>query len=165
MKLGRAVASGVLGALLVLVLLWLARWLLGTPTDLARLLGNVLLPGAGRLAWWSGVALQLVVGAAAGVVYAAVFEYAMRRAGPLAGVGVAIPHAAIAGLLVGFLPLWRWPIASPLPGAFLAFAGATAAACFIVAHLAFGALVGLCYGRTRHRATAPAPVWRELGRG
>jgi hypothetical protein len=49
-----------------------------------------------------------------------------------------------------------------VPGAFLAFDGWVAATCFVLAHLVFGALVGLWYGDTRHATAAPAVVWTEL---
>jgi len=162
MKLTRAVVAGGGAALVVVLLLLAAQRILGVPTDLGTLLGTLALPDGGVGAWLVGTAGQVVVGAAAGALYAAVFEFVFRRAGPLAGLAVAVPHVVVAGLAVGFLPVWLGTGTEAVPGAFLGFGGARAVVCFVAAHLLFGALVGWCYGRTRHRAAAPAPRWRDL---
>jgi hypothetical protein len=126
------------------------------------MIGELVLPDAGAAAWALGALLQLVLGAVTGIAYAIVFEFVFRHAGWLAGLAVALPHVLVAGIAVAWFRVGAGPDDAALAGAFMAFAGAAAAAWFVGAHCVYGAVVGACYGPTRHAASAPAVAWREL---
>ena len=162
MKLARAVVGGGIGALLTVLLLALAQRMSGAATDVSTVIGALVFSSGGGVAWCVGAATQLVIGAVAGVLYAAAFEWVFRHAGAVVGLLVAIPHAVVAGLAIGFAPVWLRAAPDALPGAFLAFAGPAAAACFIAAHLVFGAFVGVWYGETIHRTATPAVTWHDV---
>lgn len=135
----------------------------GSMADLCALAGAVITGRDDALAWVVGGAAQLLVAVIAALAYAAVFEWVTRRGGALIGFAVAIPHAVVAGLVVGFLPVARMLDAGITPpGAFLEYRGAWTVAAFILAHLVFGVAVGALYGKARHAVTVQSAVWLDV---
>ncbi len=165
MKVRRALFSGVIGSVLVLILVWMGGRLGDADADLAALTAAVLFRNAAGAAWVGGFVAQLIVGAIAGVVYCGIFELVTERAGAWIGLAVAIPHAIIAGLAVGFLPAHRMLDAGVAPpGAFYEFRGAWCIAAFVLAHLAFGCSIGAMYGQTTHTYARVRRHWAEASR-
>ena len=80
MKLSRAVVGGLIGGIAVMAIVWLAGWASGSDGDLSALLGAVITHDDGLLAWTTGCVVQLVVAVVAAIVYAAIFEWVVRRA-------------------------------------------------------------------------------------
>lgn len=161
MKIVRALVSGLVGAVATVLLFLAAHVVLGPAADPSVVIGQLVLPDSGAAAWALGALLQLVLGTVTGIAYAIVFEFVFRHAGWLAGIAVAIPHVVVAGLAVAWFRVGVGPYDPALAGAFLAFAGLAAAVWFVAAHCAYGAIVGACYGATRHRASAAAVTWHE----
>lgn len=163
MKLLRAVAAGILGAVLVYLIVLASGVLSSRYADLCLLSGASLTGELGPGTWLIGAAGQLVVAVVAAIVYAVIFEWVTRRAGPVVGFIVALGHVVVAGIAVGFMPAGRLLAADVAPpGAFMEYRGLLVVGGFILAHLAFGTLVGVLYGRPRHRADVPAVVWRDV---
>lgn len=166
MKSGRAIIVGIIGAIVVMLIVWLGGRVGGASADLAALTAASIAGRTDVSTWLAGVVTQLVLGACAALVYAALFEWLFEHAGSWLGLAVAVPHAIVAGLILGFLPADRL-IAAGLtpPGAFYEFAGGWCIAAFVVAHLAFGWFVGAAYGRTRHTVHSTPRAWTEVPRG
>jgi len=163
MKLARAAAAGLVGYGVVLVAMAIAGSISGTDADLCSLAGAMITGQTGAASWLVGCLVQIVVAIIAALVYAAVFEWIARRAGAFIGFAIAVPHALIAGMLIGFIPVSGLVNAgiSP-PGAFLEYRGWLVTGAFVVAHLAFGAIVGALYGTTLHRVPSARPEWRDV---
>lgn len=163
MNVGRAIAAGVIGAVIVYLIVYVAGSLSGTDADLCLLSGASLTGSAGALSWLFGAIGQLVIAVIATLVYAAIFEWVTRRAGAVVGFLVAIGHVVIAGIGIGFLPAQSlvhadlWP-----PGAFMEYRGLVVLIGFIIAHLVFGTLVGAMYGRVHHAIGSERVVWRDV---
>jgi hypothetical protein len=162
-KTGRAIRAGIEGAIVVVTALILVGWISGASSDLCRLGGVILMGRLDVVGWLAGAAAQLVIAIIAAIIYAAIFEFVTRRAGPLIGLAIAVPHVIVAGLAVGFIP------AAPLidagigpPGAFMEFRGPWVVVTFVLAHLAFGALVGKLYGRAHHSPVRSSYRWTEI---
>jgi hypothetical protein len=166
MKVRRAVIVGAVAALVTIGILVLGGWLFGEDLDPCALISRVVFRDAGTWTWIGGLVIQIIVGAVAGIVYAAVFEWFAHRAGALVGIVLAVPHVFAAGLGVGLLATnaaYVWPTVPP--GAFMALRGSAAVYVFCLAHLAFGTLVGAGYGRVLHQEPARgAARWREISR-
>lgn len=163
MKLGRAITVGILGAILVLVLVWLGGLLAGSDGDLSALAAATVFGTADGVAWVGGLLIQLALGAAAGIVYAALFEWITASAGPWIGIAIGIPQAIVAGVAVGFLPGQRLIDAGIMPpGGFYEYRGLWCIVAYVVAHVAFGVLMGSAYGATKHAWRQPARRWVEL---
>ena len=162
-KTGRAIVAGIVGGIVVVAALILVGWISGASADLCRLGGVILTGRMDAIGWLAGAAAQLVIAIIAALVYAAIFEFVTRRAGPLIGLAVAVPHVIVAGLAVGFVPASRLIDAGiGPPGAFMEFRGTWVIVGFVLAHLAFGALVGRLYGNVRHATATARYAWKEL---
>ncbi|HKN65153.1 MAG TPA: hypothetical protein VJW73_02695 [Gemmatimonadaceae bacterium] len=162
MKLSRAVVSGVLGAVLVYVIVRVAGALASEPSDLCTLLGSSLTGTDNMWTWLLGATAQLVLGIVASLVYASIFEWVTQRAGAPIGLLVALVHVVVAGIGTGFLPAGRLIEAGLAPpGAFMEYRGIAVASAFVIAHLAFGMIIGALYGRPRQKIRTPRTVWRE----
>jgi hypothetical protein len=163
MKTWRAIVAGLAGGVLAVAIVQGAAWVSGGEGDLCGLLGAVVTGDAGTAAWIAGCVAQLAMAAAGGIVYAAIFEWVVTRAGALTGAAIAVPHAIVAGLAMGFLPASRLLDAGVMPpGAFMEYRGATVLAAFVAAHLVFGAVVGGTYGGTRHAVRSTTLVWHDV---
>ncbi len=157
MKISRAIVAGVVGGALVLAVVGLAGRLGGSHADLCALTGVILTGRADAVGWLAGCAAQLAVAVTAALVYAALFEHVTRRGGALVGVAIAVPHATVAGLAVGLLPVARLNDAGITPpGMFLEHRGVWMVAAFVLAHLLFGTMVGLLYGSASSGARSPS---------
>ena len=165
MRVSRAIAAGVIGALVVLSLVWIVGWVQGVDTDLCALTAAVVFGSTGGAAWLGGFVIQLVVGAVAALVYGALFEWVTARAGGWVGFAIGVAHAILAGLAVGFLPGDRILDAGLTPpGAFYEYRGAWCLVAFVCAHLFFGIFVGRVYGDTEHQPSRETRRWAEVPR-
>ena len=163
LRVGRAVAAGIAGGILVVAAVRVAGWLVASDADLCTLGGAVLLGRTDAVGWLVGAAAQLLIAIIAALVYALVFECVTRRAGALIGLAIAVPHVVIAGLAVGFVPAARMlELGIGPPGAFLEYRGGWVVATFVLAHLAFGTIVGAWYGTTRHSDGRERRQWRDV---
>lgn len=163
MKLGRAIVAGIAGGIVVVTAMSVSGWITDANADLCRLGGVVLTGRLDAIGWLAGAAAQLAVAIIAAIVYAAIFELVTRRAGPLVGLAIAVPHVIVAGLAMGFVPASRLIEAGiGPPGAFMEYRGAWVIATFVLAHLAFGALVGSLYGLAQHAPAAGSYRWKEI---
>jgi hypothetical protein len=162
-RVRRSVAAGIAGGILVVAAVRVAGWLVASEADLCTLAGAVLLGRIDAVGWLVGAAAQLVIAIVAALVYALVFEWVTRRAGALIGLAIGLPHVVIAGLAMGFIPAERMlDLGIGPPGAFLEYRGGWVAAAFVLAHLAFGAIVGTWYGKTRYTDPRERQPWREV---
>ena len=165
MKLGRAILVGVIGAVIVFVIVWITGRVVGVAADLASLTAAALVGQTGGAAWVAGFVAQLLLGACAAIVYAAIFEWVTERSGAWIGLAIAIAHVIVAGLVVGFLPGERLIEAGVMPpGAFYEYRGPWCIAAFVVAHLVFGWFVGITYGATRQNRRWVSRPWAEVPR-
>jgi hypothetical protein len=163
MKLGRAILAGIAGGIVVVTAMCVSGWITDANADLCRLGGVVLTGRLDAIGWLAGAAAQLAVAIIAAIVYAAIFELVTRRAGPLVGLAIAVPHVIVAGLAMGFVPASRLIDAGiGPPGAFMEYRGPWVIATFVLAHLAFGALVGSLYGLAQHAPAAGSYRWKEI---
>jgi hypothetical protein len=163
MKLGRAISAGIAGGIVVVTAMCVIGWITGAHADLCRLGGVILTGRLDAIGWLTGAATQLVVAIIAAIVYAAIFELVTRRAGALLGLAIAVPHVIVAGLAIGFVPASRLIDAGiGPPGAFMEYRGAWVVATFVLAHLAFGALVGRLYGNAQHAPEKASYRWKEI---
>jgi hypothetical protein len=122
--------------------------------DLCRLVGAVLTGRGTAAAIVLGCAGQFVAAMIAAYLYAFLFEHLFHRAGLLAGLLIGVAHVIVAGLVMGLMPVMPLLHAGiEPPGAFMHARGPIVVAGFLLAHLAFGAVMGATYGSTRPRAS------------
>jgi hypothetical protein len=119
--------------------------LAGINVNLESLLATIFNPDGAR--WVVGFGIHVMIGAVAGLVYAAVFEMAVQRSGPVVGAGLGLCHGLLAGLMMSGIPAMN-PLAEEIrsaPGPFLQnlqFGPFV----FVLLHVVFGAVVGMVYG-------------------
>jgi hypothetical protein len=143
MKIIRAVLAGILGALAMSLAMFLLR-LGGININLEALLGTLF--AADGSAWLQGFLLHIGIGAIAGLVYAAVFEMAVQRAGLAVGAGLGLCHGLLAGLMMSGIPAMApLEVGMQAPGPFLQNLH-FGPILFVLLHILFGATVGLAYG-------------------
>lgn len=163
MRLGRAIGAGIIGGIIVVAAIGVAGWITRANADLCRLGGVILTGRMDAAGWLAGAVAQLVIAIIAAIIYAAIFEWVTRRAGPLIGLSIAVPHVIVAWLAIGFVPAWRLIDAGiGPPGAFMEYRGPWVLVTFVLAHLVFGALVGKLYGRAQHAPATAGYRWREI---
>jgi hypothetical protein len=153
MKIGRAFFAGVIGAVAMSAILWIARNWMGIPAHMEIMLGTMVVREAAMTAWLVGFAIHLLTGGVLALVYAWAFEHITHRAGLLVGVGFGLVHAVIAGLGNTIIPAIHpmIPERMPAPGAFMANLGVIGIIAEFALHAVYGAIVGALYG----------PVMRE----
>ena len=149
MKTGKAIIAGLVGGIAMTVLGWLVR-LVGLDMNAEMMLGTMV-SSPGATAWAIGFVMHLMLSALIALAYAWGFER-IHRAGAGAGLGFAVIHIAIAGLVMAMIPAMHpmIPEQMPAPGAFMANMGATFVALFVLEHLLYGAIVGATYGPVLH---------------
>jgi len=163
MNISRALWAGIIGCIVVVTVVRVAGWLTGGDADLCAIGGVALTGRQHALAWVVGAVAQLLIAGIAAFVYAAIFELVTRRATGLLGLAIAVPHVIVAGLAIGFLPVARLLDAGiGPPGAFMEYRGAWVITAFVLAHLAFGALVGKLYGKTKHTTSTVGYGWQDI---
>jgi hypothetical protein len=157
MKTGKAIITGILGAAVMTLIMWIAR-LMGLPANLEMMLGTFTGSQPSDGAWVLGLLIHLTAGGVFALVYAACFEFLTHRAGIGVGIGIGAIHTIVSGLFLGAIPALHplIPEQLPAPGLFMAGLGAIGVAAFTLLHLIFGAIVGGSYGQVRHpRAIHP----------
>jgi hypothetical protein len=163
MKVIRPIAGGLAGGMLAIAIIRGAAWVTGADADICAILGAVVTGSSGIGAWLVGCAVQLTEAVVVAIVYAVIFEGIARRAGALLGLLLAIPLVVVAGLSMGFLPGARLLDAGIAPpGAFMEYCGAAVIVGFVLAHLAFGIVVGMAYGQTLHAVPPTLRVWHDM---
>lgn len=161
MRAGLAFFAGVLGGAVMIALLIAARMADITDLNMAITLGSMITREVTAATWTLGFIMHLALSGLIALIYASAFEALRRSTWWLGLVGGAV-HAAIAGLVMLFLPAIHpiIPDVIAAPGAFAANYGAAAAATFVVLHLIYGAIVGGMY-ETLHAPTPPTKRQQE----
>jgi hypothetical protein len=156
MKTGRAIVAGLVGGLAMTVLAWLVR-LTGLQMNAEMMLGSMVSSAPGLGTWLIGFMMHMVISALIALAYAWGFERVTHRAGVTVGLGFAVIHVIIAGVVMAVIPAIHpmIPERMPAPGAYLSNMGATFVALFVLEHLLYGAIVGAMYGPVEHPAGRP----------
>jgi hypothetical protein len=160
MKMGRAFFAGAVGGVAMTALGWVARQI-GLQMNGEMMLGTMVSRSPGGAAWLIGFAIHLTLSLLIALPYAWGFERVTHRAGATVGLGFAIIHLIIAGLMMAIMPAVHpmIPEQMPAPGAFLANMGPPFVALFVIEHLIYGTIVGALYGPVLHlRPLRPAPA-------
>ncbi len=146
MKAGKALVAGIIGGVAMTLLAWLARQM-GIGMDAEMMLGTMV-SSPGNAAWLIGFAMHMMLSVAIAFIYAWGFERVTHRAGAVVGLGFAVIHVFLAGMVMGMIPAMHpmIPEQMPAPGAFMANMGTTFVALFVIEHLMFGTIVGAMYG-------------------
>ena len=149
-ELGPAIGAGLVGAVVMVVLLYagIAMMPQQMRMNLLLLLGTMM-GMSGAAAYVVGLMMHLVMGAVFGVIHAAVFaagdiEDLVLLWGALFG----LAHAAITGTMLGTLPLTHPAIRAgrmAAPGVMALSLGQPTAVGFVFVHVVFGAVVGVLY--------------------
>ena len=163
MKVGKAITAGLVGGLVMTALGWLVRQF-GLEMNAEMMLGTMM-SAPGVTAWVIGFMIHLMLSALIALLYAWGFERVTHRAGVATGLGFAVIHLLIAGVVMAMIPAMHpmIPEQMPAPGAFLAGMGGTFVGLFVIEHLLYGATVGALYGPVEHPAGGPATP-AEVGR-
>ncbi len=159
MRVGKAIIGGVVGGLAMTVLAWTARQA-GIEMNGEMMLGTMV-SAPGTTAWLIGLLMHLMLSVLIALIYAVGFEHVTHRAGVAVGLGFAVIHVTIAGIVMAMIPAIHpmIPEQMPAPGAFLGNMGAIFVALFVLEHLLFGAIVGGMYGPVvRPRPVSAATV-------
>ena len=146
MKVGKALIAGTVGGVAMTLLAWLARQM-GIGMDAEMMLGTMV-SSPGSAAWLIGFVMHMMLSVAIAFIYAWGFERVTHRAGAVVGLGFAVIHVILAGMVMGMIPAIHpmIPEQMPAPGAFMANMGTTFIALFVIEHLMFGTIVGAMYG-------------------
>lgn len=150
MKNGKAFWAGVIGGIVMVILMWMARTFMGMQIDLPMMLGTMFLP-MGMGAWIMGFIMHLIISGIIGLIYAWGFEHLTHKAGWAVGVGFGFIHSIVAGIFMGMVPAIH-PRIPPMsaPGYFLLNMGMMGLIGLFVMHLIYGAIVGGMYGPVLH---------------
>jgi hypothetical protein len=156
MKYGKAFGAGVLGAVVMTVIMAMAR-AMGMPVNLEMILGTMMGGPPSAAKWVMGFIMHLMAGGIFGLIYAVGFEYLTHRADWLVGMGFGFIHSLFAGLFMAIMPAMHplIPEQMPAPGAFMSNLGMMGVIAEIMLHLIYGAIVGAMYGPVLHRPVGP----------
>ncbi len=143
MKTGRAFGAGVVGAIVMSIIMAMAR-AMGMQAQLEMLLGTMIMP-PGQGAFWLGMMMHLMMGGIFGLVYAWGFT-AIHRTGWTTGLAFGAVHSIAAGVFMGIIPMMH-PRIPPMqaPGFFMANLGMMGVVAEVMLHLIYGAVVGAIY--------------------
>ena len=146
MKVGKALIAGIVGGVAMTLLAWLGRQM-GIGLNGEMMLGTMV-SSPGSAAWLIGFVMHMMLSVVIALAYAWGFERVTHRAGAVVGLGFAVIHVILAGMVMGIIPAMHpmIPEQMPAPGAFMANMGTTFVALFVIEHLTFGAIVGAMYG-------------------
>ncbi|UQA58134.1 hypothetical protein [Polyangium aurulentum] len=148
MNIRKAFFAGVVGGAAMTLILAIAYAATAAP-DLQMMLGTAVGVAPSALAWLVGLALSLGFAGLVGVIYGGVFE-TLGAAGATTGVLVSLFHIALGGVLIGLFGAAH-PLVPELfraPGFFMGAYGGAGVVAFVLAHIAFGAIVGKIYAKT-----------------
>ena len=156
MKVGRAITAGLVGGVAMTALGWLVRQF-GLEMNAEMMLGTMT-SAPGVTAWIIGFMMHLLLSALIALLYAWGFERVTHRAGAAIGLGFAVIHVLVAGVVMAMIPAMHpmIPEQMPAPGAFLSAMGGTFVGLFLIEHLLYGATVGALYGPVERHAGSPA---------
>lgn len=161
MQPAKAIVGGIVGAGVLTVVLAMARGL-GIPLNLEVMFGSLITGTTGPTTWMLGFVLLLMRGIVLGLIYAAIFEYVIHRAGWKWGVALGAAQAILAGLILGALPAIHplIPESMPAPGMFMSHLGTAAVVTFFMINMLFGAIVGAVYDpiKVEHQRQRPSAV-------
>ena len=135
----------------------------GVPlTDPVRLLGTMVVTGAGTLAWWpAGMLLHASVGAIWAIFYAYFFWSTFDLKPPLQGMLFSLGPAIVTGLIIlpqiGYMHPLIQEGRLPFPGIFGWHYGWGGPAGDVIGHLAYGLVLGTIY-----RRPVGYPAWRTV---
>ncbi|MCA1635720.1 MAG: hypothetical protein LC802_19040 [Acidobacteria bacterium] len=155
MNFRRAFLAGVVGGLVMTIIMALVRATMMPQANPEMMLGTMTGSEASTTTWVMGLVIHLILSGMIALVYALGFEYVMHRAGVLIGLGFAIIHIFIGGIVMGMMPMMHPMIPEKMmpPGAFMSGMGMMGTGLFVLEHLIYGAIVGTMY----------KPVHGELG--
>ncbi len=147
MNFGRAFLAGVVGGLVMTIIMAFVRATMMPEANPEMMLGTMTGSAPGMATWIMGLIIHLVVSGMIALVYAVGFEYVTHRAGVLIGLGFAIIHIIIGGIVMGLMPMMHpmIPEQMPPPGVFMSGMGAMGAGLFVLEHFIYGAIVGAMY--------------------
>jgi hypothetical protein len=148
MKTGKAFLAGVLGAVVMSGILWIARNAMGIPAHMEMMLGTMVVQKAALTAFLIGFGIHVLIGGVLALVYAWGFEHVTHRAGWLVGAGFGLVHATISGLGMAMVPAIHpmIPEQMPAPGAFMSNLGVIGIVAEYALHVVYGAIIGALYG-------------------
>ena len=114
MNAGKALVAGVVGGVAMTVLGWLVR-LLGLEMNAEMMLGTMVSAPPNLVTWLIGFAIHLMISALIALIYAWGFEHVTHRAGAAIGLGFAVIHVAIAGIVMAMMPAMHPMIPEQMP--------------------------------------------------
>jgi hypothetical protein len=160
MTIRTSIRAGVIGAIVMTLIMRLARVSEALPANLEMMLGTMIGLPVGALAWTVGLVIHLGAGAVFGLIYAWCFEHFAHRAGWGTGLGIGAFHTIISGFFLAAIPPLHplIPEQMPAPGVFMANLGALGVMAFALLHLIFGAILGSSYGPVAHRRPAASEL-------
>lgn len=158
MNYSRAFLAGAFGGIVMSVLMFLGRAVMGMDVNLEMMMGTMFFD-PGPVAWIVGFVMHVMLSGLIGIAYLWAFETITKRAGVAMGLAISVPHILIAGVVMGaVIPAVHRliPEQMPGPGYFLANHGTLGIVAFVMLHLVFGGIVGaMCVGHLRRpRLTA-----------
>jgi hypothetical protein len=158
--------SGILAGALVSLLLEAAR-AIGVPIRLEWMLGTLFGFPPGPAAFVGGYTVHLILSGATAVLYNCGFRRAPRRTAVAMGLAFSLIHLAIVGVAAAAVPPMHLHPSEvlPRPGPFFSNFGTLGIVTLVLAHLAYGAIVGAVHDAMRFSATALVPSRRRRHRG
>jgi hypothetical protein len=147
MNFGRAFLAGVVGGLVMTIIMAFVRATMMPGANPEMMWGTMMGGAPGMATWIMGLIIHLVISGMIALVYALGFEFVTHRAGVLIGLGFAIIHMILGGIVMGLMPMMHpmIPEQMPAPGAFMSGMGAMGTGLFVLEHFIYGAIVGLMY--------------------
>jgi hypothetical protein len=175
MRAGLAFWAGVLGAVVMVIGMWIAYGAGATGFSYSWWWGSMVLGNTGGGSWVLGFFIHLILGGLIGLVYAASFE-AIGRSNWALGLLGGFIQLVIGGFVLGWISLIHpaiqaTPPVIPNPGYFTAYWGWASIVTFCLVTLAFGVIVGSMYepihkkgralGREKRAEEMPVGVSQE----
>lgn len=162
MNYGRAFGAGVAGGAVMSLIMAFVR-AMGMDVNPEMMLGTMMGGRPGPTTWVMGLLIHLILSGLIALVYAVGFEYVTHRAGWAIGLGFALIHIVIGGIVMGMMPTLHpmIPEQMPAPGPFMSGMGMMGIGLFVLEHLIYGAIVGALYKVTAehlHHPGVPHPV-------
>lgn len=160
MNIGRAFLAGVVGGAVMTAIMALVR-AMGMNANPEMMLGTMMGGPPDTTRWIMGLIIHLVLSGLIALVYAIGFEFVTHRAGWLVGLGFAIIHLIIGGIVMGMMGAMHPMVPEQMmaPGPFMSGMGMMGVGLFTVEHLIYGAIVGAMYKVTaEHHRGVPSPA-------